>query len=218
VCVCVCVQYLSFVVYSLFLSLARIHSIFTLSIYIALVQCCAQLWPSTVEVVVQSNRDCNITVIFIKYYFYYNCFHTQYVCIVYRLNKVKFNCLKREQHCPRVGCEFSNLSLWNVIFSTKPFHIGTPTMCPAVITGNISRWCTLWTSEWNANMVRSRFLGKPPRTRCPRTMVQVGVSDFVDNEAKNARMISIAFDVFRTTLKNDGEVSSFWNNGSVCSY
>ncbi|XP_025421628.1 histone-lysine N-methyltransferase trithorax isoform X2 [Sipha flava] len=65
-------------------------------------------------------------------------------------------------------------------------------------------------------MVRSRFLGKPPRTRCPRTMVQVGVSDFVDNEAKNARMISIAFDVFRTTLKNDGEQHEFREFSNNC--
>lgn len=37
-------------------------------------------------------------------------------------------------------------------------------------------------------------------------MVQVGVSDFVDNEAKNARLISIALNVFRTTFDNDREV------------
>jgi len=55
-------------------------------------------------------------------------------------------------------------------------------------------------------MVKSRFLGKPPKTRCQRAMIRVGVSDFVDVEAKNARLISIALNVFRTTFDKDGEV------------
>lgn len=55
-------------------------------------------------------------------------------------------------------------------------------------------------------MVKSRFLGKPPKSRCRRTMIRVGVSNFVDNEAKNARLISIALNVFRTTFVTDGEV------------
>lgn len=38
-------------------------------------------------------------------------------------------------------------------------------------------------------------------------MIRVGVSsDFVDVEAKNARLISIALNVFRTTFEKDGEV------------
>lgn len=64
-------------------------------------------------------------------------------------------------------------------------------------------------------MVKSRFLGKPPRTRCRRTLVQVGVSDFVDNEAKTARLISIALNVFRTTFEKDGEVCIVF---VVCTY
>ncbi|NP_001155619.1 uncharacterized protein LOC100164268 [Acyrthosiphon pisum] len=59
-------------------------------------------------------------------------------------------------------------------------------------------------------MGKSRFLGKPPKTRCQRTMIRVGVSsDFVDVEAKNARLISIALNVFRTTFEKDGEQQEF---------
>ncbi|XP_025209223.1 histone-lysine N-methyltransferase trithorax isoform X1 [Melanaphis sacchari] len=54
-------------------------------------------------------------------------------------------------------------------------------------------------------MVKSRFLGKPPKARCQRTMIRVGVSDFVDVEAKNARLIAIALNVFRKTFEKDGE-------------
>jgi len=55
-------------------------------------------------------------------------------------------------------------------------------------------------------MGKSRFLGKPPKARCQRAMIRVGVSDFVDVEAKNARLISIALNVFRTTFEKDDEV------------
>lgn len=36
-------------------------------------------------------------------------------------------------------------------------------------------------------------------------MVRVGVPDFEDNEAKNARLIAVALDAFRTTFENGGE-------------
>ncbi|XP_022167884.1 histone-lysine N-methyltransferase trithorax isoform X3 [Myzus persicae] len=58
-------------------------------------------------------------------------------------------------------------------------------------------------------MGKSRFLGKPPKTRCQRSMIRVGVSDFVDVEAKNARLISIALNVFRTTFEKDEEQQEF---------
>ncbi|CAH1713183.1 unnamed protein product [Aphis gossypii] len=59
-------------------------------------------------------------------------------------------------------------------------------------------------------MVKSRFLGKAPKARCQRTtMIRVGVSDFVDVEAKNARLIAIALNVFRTTFEKDGEQQEF---------
>uniref|UniRef100_A0A2S2PCD6 Histone-lysine N-methyltransferase trithorax n=1 Tax=Schizaphis graminum TaxID=13262 RepID=A0A2S2PCD6_SCHGA len=54
-------------------------------------------------------------------------------------------------------------------------------------------------------MTKSRFLGKPPKARCQRKMVRVGVSDFVDVEAKNAQLIAIALNVFRTTFEKDGD-------------
>ncbi|XP_050537456.1 histone-lysine N-methyltransferase trithorax [Daktulosphaira vitifoliae] len=57
-------------------------------------------------------------------------------------------------------------------------------------------------------MVRSRFLGKPPKTRTKRAMVLAGVSKFVDNDFKTAQLISLSLDVFRTTYESNYEEKS----------
>lgn len=65
-------------------------------------------------------------------------------------------------------------------------------------------------------MVKSRFLGKPPKMRSRPTMVRVGVSDFVDEQARNARLIAAALDAFRTTFVKNREVRTKQKKVNVC--